>query len=106
MTIYYDRDGKPLTFGQFVELTRKIEETGDTGYRQVALDLVAGLKVSTVWLGVDTSGGSLGGPLIFETLVSGPEEVADQTYYSTLESAKKGHEATVARLRERAELHS
>lgn len=90
----YDRDGRAIDLGDYAE------RLNDPEYRQVARDDVDGLLVSTVWLGVDHSFGEGGRPIIFETMVFGPDgndEWMDR--YSTEEEALLAHHAIVAALR-------
>lgn len=56
--------------------------------------------VSTVFLGLDHSFSQRGAPLIFETMVFGPDgEDTEQFRYSTWAEAEAGHQAIVARLK-------
>lgn len=110
--MYYDHDGSPLTLMEWAE---KLELPG---YKRVAYtDLGDGRFVSTVWMGLDMNLGLQRGglPLIFETMVFGPEKEIDffgikkmvhdpihmelHQRYSTIEQAQAGHEAAVAQLR-------
>ncbi len=104
MSMYYDKNGNPLGLYEWVALLE------DKEYSRVGLDERDGIRVSTVWLGLDHSFGS--GPLhIFETMVfddqdtheTSSEYLPSQTFsqdltqvlYSTLEEAEAGHKAHV-----------
>jgi len=86
---YYNRDGAPITFDDWVRLNRH-----DPQYYRVALDYLRGTgrTISTVALGLDHQYGE-GPPLIFETMVfpSGSWDVLDMARYSTLAEAQAGH---------------
>jgi hypothetical protein len=92
VSLYYSRAGEPMTLGEWAAT---FEESN-----QVAFDEVAGIKVSTVWIGLDHNFLSAGPPLIFETMVFGGahDEFCDR--YSTEEQAKAGHRRVLAALRE------
>lgn len=83
--------------------------------RHVGNDMVKGLWVSTVFLGLDHGWGDT--PLWFETMVFGPrhlKEVFGRSHmlssdlfcarYETLEEAKAGHALVVESIKERTEL--
>lgn len=98
---YYDREGQPMTMGEWSE------RLGDIAYKHVAVTAVGDdVEVSTVWLGLDYSFGFGGPPLIFETLVFGGELDGWMDRYPTLEAAEAGHEAMVAEVREKAQAHN
>lgn len=60
--------------------------------RIVKQTMIDGVKISTVFLGIDHS--FLGGPpLIFETMVFGGDQDAEMDRYSTKREALEGHEA-------------
>lgn len=98
---YYNRDGKPIPFEQWVALF----ERGDD-YRIVRQTTIGPWWVSTVWLGLNHNWGG-GPPLIFETMVFW--EKPDDDYrditglrYSTLAQARSGHARFVWELRRKA----
>lgn len=79
-----------------------LSKTRGTDRKRVALTNVApGVKVSTVFLGVDHQWGD-GPPLVFESLAFGvlddEREIIDR--YSTWDEAVAGHEAMVNRVKE------
>lgn len=65
--------------------------------RQVRNTFVEGVRISTVFLGLDHS---LGGPrpVIFETMVFGGKYNESQERYCTFEKAVKGHEKWVTKV--------
>lgn len=85
----FDKNGNPLSLFEWAKLME------DKEYKRVALtELPNGVRISTVWLGLDHS---FGGDkiLIFETMVFGGEHDGNMDRYSTLEEAQKGHEEFV-----------
>lgn len=86
---FYDKDGVPLSLGQWCQLF------GDFDYRRIAHDQIAGVGISTVWLGIDHNWSGEGLPVIFETMVFGLAELGltdrEQWRWSTLEEAREGH---------------
>lgn len=98
----FDRDGEPITAGQWVALFE------DKSYQLVEQTEVGGLFVSTVWLGLDHSFGRGDRPVLFETMVfdeHGAEgkrgdEVVDGCWrYSTEDEALTGHRAVCEQVR-------
>ena len=65
-----------------------------TGDRIVQQDDVDGVKVSTVFLGLDHNFGD-GEPVLYETMVFGGKHDGFDERYSTLEEAEKGHKEAV-----------
>jgi hypothetical protein len=92
-----DDDGNPLEIDDVLIWGRWFE----THDRHVALDVVEGCKVSTVFLGLDHSFGS-GPPVLWETMIfsgeGGPMDQA-QWRYTSLEDARAGHAAALAELK-------
>lgn len=69
----------------------------ETAKRHVALDeLPGGVKVSTVFLGLDHSFGFSGAPILFETMIFGGEHDQYQDRYATREEAIAGHAKALA----------
>ena len=94
MIDYYDRQGKPVLLDEYCRLFADYE------YKVVARTaLPGGVWVSTVWLGMDHSFGNSGPPLIFETMVFGPEDMTDLDVmrYPTEDEARAGHDLMVTR---------
>lgn len=93
----FDRQGKPCTRGFWSE------KMSDDDYRVVALDTIHGVRVSTVWLGLDHGMSFLSGkdtpPVIFETMLFSSDSCRMFRRYSTEEQAKTGHASAVASVR-------
>lgn len=102
--MYYDMDGKPILgdpndpqdYRGTLTWARMYEGTE----RHIGDDTVNGIRISTVYLGLDHRFGE-GPPLIFETMLFGGEEALDQWQmrYATKEEALRGHNAAVAGVR-------
>lgn len=62
--------------------------------RRVAEDVIGGVRISTVFLGMDHSfwGGT---PILFETMVFGGENDGYQERYCTWEQAEQGHQGVI-----------
>ena len=84
---------KPVDYLAWAEWMTNFEK------RRVALDEVGGIRVSTVFLGIDHAFGQ-GEPILFETLVSsnGDTVEIDTIRYCTYLEALEGHQAQVERL--------
>jgi hypothetical protein len=65
--------------------------------RQVAEDRIKGVRISTVFLGIDHNLGD-GPPLLWETLVFGGALGGELKRYATREEALAGHAAMLARV--------
>ena len=96
INIYYDREGKPIGFGDWAVLHE------DNDYKIVRRDYpVPEIRVSTAWLGMDHQYGD-GPPVIFETMVFDEEggrfeELGEWTMrHHTETQAIAYHEKTVA----------
>lgn len=70
----------------------------DSADRHVAQNIIKGVKISTVFLGLDHSFGD-GEPLLFETMVFGGELDQDMDRYSTWDKAEEGHKKMVERVK-------
>lgn len=66
----------------------------DTAARRIALDTIDSVEVSTVFLVFDH--GHDGTPVLYETLVSGPEDVLWVERYSSRDAALAGHDRALA----------
>ena len=64
----------------------------DTDSRRVAETKIEGIRVSTVFLGIDHNFNSHGPPLLFETMVFGGEHDEMTDRYTTWTQAIKGHQ--------------
>lgn len=65
--------------------------------RIVAGDTIAGVRISTVFLGIDHSFGA-DKPLLFETMVFGGEYDQSQERYCTIKQARAGHNQWLAKV--------
>lgn len=91
-SLYYDRAGKPVSREVFAVLFDNMQ------YRQVGLDKIGDVMISTVWLGINHQFNSDGPPIVFETLVTGVNDGDEEMYrYATDEEARRGHAALVAK---------
>lgn len=89
---YYDRSGQPITLEDWAS---------STADAVVAKTKLGEVEVSTVWLGLDHNHAPYGPPIIFETMVFGPDHPLDMecVRYSTEAEAEAGHAAMVERVR-------
>jgi len=86
-------DGDPVSLEEWMRLHLD-EESFQVGYSAVEVAALH-FEVSTVWLGVDHSGGAR--PLIYETMVLDSEGVSIfAVRYPDREAAAAGHEEAVA----------
>lgn len=83
-----DRNGDPQPCADLMVWARWFEKA----QRSVALNEKDGVKVSTVFLGLDHRFGTRGAPLLFETMVFGGPHDGEQDRYSTRAEALAGHE--------------
>lgn len=88
MSMYYDRNGDPITRDAWIRLWK------DPAYRRITQQQAGSYWVSTVWLGYDHGFGDWS-PVIFETLVTDKAGEVDMERYRTLAEAKAGHERWV-----------
>jgi hypothetical protein len=94
----YKLDGKKVvrceTLSEWVDYFEKAD-------RHVALDFIWGMRVSTVFLGLNHNWYDKGDPLLFETMVfvdhSGQDE--NMRRYSTWEQAEAGHKEVIANIK-------
>jgi len=73
-------------------------ERGDL--RRVARHKIKGVRVSTVFLGLDQSFSYTGTPVLFETMVFGGEMDGHQVRYCTWDEALAGHKVILAKVKE------
>ena len=74
----------------------------NTDNRRVADTTIGSIRVSTIFLGADHGCIGQGPPLLYETMVFGPEDdEPDVRRYSTWDEAVIGHEQMVERLEAR-----
>jgi hypothetical protein len=92
---YYDMDGNVITIEEWSRLFE-----GDQSDRIMEQTTLPGdVLVSTVLLGIDHNFGLGGPPIIFETMVFGPEGMGEQDMdrYATKEQAREGHARMVTK---------
>jgi hypothetical protein len=89
---FYDRDGEPMPWTEWQE------RFSDVAYSHVAMDVIDGAEVSTVWLGMSFEDP----PLIFETMVFGGSLDSQCWRWPTRGAAVSGHDQIVAALRDGA----
>ena len=93
--MHYVLEGKEIKEVDLMEWAMQF----DTSDRHVTQDEIAdGVKVSTVFLGLDHRYGD-GPPLLFETLVFNGELDGEMVRYSTWDEAEIGHKEMVERVR-------
>jgi hypothetical protein len=68
--------------------------------RQVKLDSVGKVQISTVFLGLDHQLDPNGLPLLFETMIFGGAHDQFQNRYTTWEEAERGHDQALAMVKE------
>jgi len=94
MSSQYVLDGKKPVLCEDLGTWAKWFETVN---RQVAQEERDGVRVSTVFLGLDHRFGGDGPPILFETMIFGGRHDQDQDRYSTWEEAEAGHAAMCKR---------
>lgn len=72
----------------------------ETGDRIVEQTQIGGVKISTVFLGIDYQYGE-GEPLLFETMIFGGDDDEYQERYSTWDEAVKGHQFACEKVKEK-----
>ena len=91
-----------MGLGLYILVNGKPEPTDDINLwgiefeknRNIKFDEIDGISVSTVFLGMDHSFGSLN-PVLFETMVFGGEHDGYTLRYETIEEATIGHKLTI-----------
>jgi hypothetical protein len=96
MTDWYILDGKTPRKVESTEEWARWQQSHD---KHVAHDEIGGVRVSTVFLGLDHSWLSDGPPLIFETMIFGGPHSDHQTRASTWDEAERQHAEAVAMVR-------
>ena len=99
MPRYYDRHGNPIDMFAWAAMFEMTDH-------HVAEDWIDGVRISTVWLGLDHNWADVGPPLIFETMIFEPEDDdLDMDQYcwrwSTEVQALAGHDQAVAMVRQK-----
>jgi hypothetical protein len=83
---HYDREGNELDWERFILLF------GDMRSRRIGKDAIGDYTVSTVWMGIDHNFSGDGPPLIFESMVFGPDKTDHAVrHYATETEAREGH---------------
>ena len=94
----FDRQNNPITVAEWGRLREQgLDPNGYYGansYVRVGEDVVRGVTISTVWLGLDHGFGDAR-PAIFETMIFGGEYDQAQMRYHTEEEAVRGHREAV-----------
>ena len=89
MSVFYVLEGKEVVcVGDDVELWSQRFELDN---RQIGDDHIDGVRVSTVFMGVDHNFDPDGEPLLFETMIFGGEHDKERWRYSTFDEAEAGH---------------
>ena len=92
--------GKYILEGKTPKLVEDVLEWGmwfETADRHVAQTTLSnGVRVSTVFLGLDHSFGG-GKPILFETMIFGGKPNDYQEQYTTWEEAEAGHKKALAK---------
>jgi len=86
--LYVLNGRQPIRYENALEWAEIFEKSKD---RVVARSMGLGMRISTVFLGLDHNYGISGDPLLFETMVFGGPHDQDQERYSTWEEAETGH---------------
>lgn len=100
-SLFFDPAGHPISHEQMGMLKWGTKPRVDL----VGRTFHGPLEISTVWLGIDHGHGH-GPPLIFETMIFGPDVCELAARYSTWEDAAAGHASLVGWLRVRAPIRT
>lgn len=94
--LYYKLNGhEPVATHDVLDWATWFERVQATGERIVASDMINGVHVSTVFLGLDHGYNTVAEPILFETMIFGGEHDMWQNRYSTWEEAEAGHKEAV-----------
>jgi hypothetical protein len=93
--LYYRRDGS--THNDPIEFAMML---ADADLRRVALTDVDGVRVSTIFLGIDHGWGLTPHPILFETMVFGGPLSESQERWTNEVAALAGHDQWVERVRD------
>ncbi len=97
MTKYYLNEDKTYRPAELMEWAMQFEQLSQEHKRHVGNDMIDGLHISTVWLGLDHN--YFGGrPLVFETMIFDTPTGGNDIYcerYTTWEEAEEGHQKAI-----------
>ncbi len=91
---YFTRSGKPIAWDEYVHL-----QVDDPNYCRIGDNTVAGVRVSTVFLGCNHAHGGGERPLLFETMIFGGDYDQEMVRYCTEGEALRGHRRAVNNIR-------
>ena len=91
-----DESGNPVVEPDLLKWARWYE----TADRNVALDRIGKVRVSTVFLGLDQSLYERTRSILFETMVFGGSHDGEQFRYATRDEALSGHQSIVAQVKD------
>jgi hypothetical protein len=97
---YILKDGEVVPCPDLMEWAKWYERADEQ--RRVGYDIIGGVRLSTVFLGLDHSFGSFGGmsmPVLFETMIFGGPLDGTQERYCTIEQARLRHRSYAIVLR-------
>jgi len=94
MKKYMLKNGKPIICNNLLEWASWFERLEN---RKIAETTIEGIRVSTVFLGLDHNYFEEGLPILWETMIFGGGEEIDeyQVRYASQEEAEAGHQAAV-----------
>lgn len=87
-----DEHGNPVPCDDVITWAKWFEQKDS---RRVAETDVNGVRVSTVFLGIDHDFGDMGAPVLWETMIFGGPHDQYQARYTSHDAAKAGHELAV-----------
>lgn len=101
MLKHYKLEGKKIVeCRDLMEWAEWYETACYNGERHVALDFICGIRVSTVFLGLDHRFFEEGAPILFETMVfAGDFSELDMRRYCIYEEAEAGHKEIVKNIK-------
>ena len=96
MIMYYRLDGHiAMPVDDIMEWARWFAKAD----RIVRRDVISGVIISTVFLGIDHNFGDDGLPILYKTMIFGGDHNEDQYRYSTYDEAVAGHEKILDEIR-------
>ena len=94
---YYLNEDHSYTPCDLMTWAMQLEELWEARKKHVAVDIIEGKRISTVWLGLDHSYDGRK-PLLFETMIFADDEIGGDIYmdrYTTWEEAEAGHQKAI-----------